>query len=273
MKVDLHIHSFYSDGTLSPREIVDEAIKNQVGYMSLTDHNQSTGCKEMMELAQEAGITCIPGAEVDTLEQGVNYHVLAYGYDLDDIKFKKYLNDVKRKLDEVSEKLIIKMEKDYSEVSLKEFNKYTYDPKLGGWKALHYFVDKGLASDISESFGYYFKYNHTYESVDFPPINEVCTEIHHAGGKAILAHPGKVIKTDDLAMFEKQLRQIIDSNDLDGIECYYPSHSEEITQICLSICNEKDLMITCGNDCHGSFEKTTIGQLDITMDKLKGIDK
>lgn len=268
MRTDLHIHSYYSDGTLTPQEIIQNAKNNDVELIALTDHNQCTGNKEIIEFAKEANIQCITGAEVDTLEDGENFHVLAYGYDLENTEFKNYLETIKRKLDEVSEKLIMKMEKDYPEVSLDDFNQYTYDPKLGGWKALYYFIDRKLANDIGESFGYYFKYDHTYECVDFPPIQEVCQMIHFAKGKAVLAHPGKVIDTKDMEYFKFKLRKIIESNDLDGIECYYPSHTEEVVKVCLELCKEKDLMITCGCDCHGTFEKTTIGQLDIAKEEL-----
>ena len=55
----------------------------------------------------------------------------------------------------------------------------------------------------------------------------------------------------------------------DGVECYYPSHSEKITNICLELCRKKKRMITCGSDCHGEFEKTKIGQLNISSDFLQ----
>ena len=67
--------------------------------------------------------------------------------------------------------------------------------------------------------------------------------------------------------FLATLDEIAQKFKIDGIECYYPSHSEEITAICLELCNKYDLIWTCGSDCHGSFEKTKIGELNIPMNE------
>jgi hypothetical protein len=56
---------------------------------------------------------------------------------------------------------------------------------------------------------------------------------------------------------------------LDGIECYYPTHSDVITDSCLSVCRDRNLLITTGSDCHGDFGYSEIGELKITMDELK----
>lgn len=55
---------------------------------------------------------------------------------------------------------------------------------------------------------------------------------------------------------------------LDGIECWYPAQDPDTTQICVNYCRERDLMMTSGADCHGSFEKTQIGQLEIPISQL-----
>ena len=94
----------------------------------------------------------------------------------------------------------------------------------GGWKALHYFVEKGLTSNLSEGLQIYSQYNHSYTCVSFPSIKKVCDKIHNAGGKAILAHPEKVIKSRDLIEFKDAILDII-TKGVDGIKCYYPSHS------------------------------------------------
>ena len=84
-----------------------------------------------------------------------------------------------------------------------------------------------------------------------------------------MAHPGKVIKYKTLDEFESMLRKTVLENSIDGIECYYPSHTKEITEICLRVCKDYDLMITCGCDCHGTFQKTNIGEMKKTLKDLK----
>ena len=55
----------------------------------------------------------------------------------------------------------------------------------------------------------------------------------------------------------------------DGIECYYPSHSDEVTKACLDICKERNLIITAGSDCHRVFGKARVGEMNIEIGKLK----
>jgi 3',5'-nucleoside bisphosphate phosphatase len=163
--------------------------------------------------------------------------------------------------------LIEKMQADYEEVSLEDYNSFNYNRELGGWKALHYFVYKGLMLNLIDGFCIYKKYEHSYTCVDFPNVKTLCQWIHEAGGIAVLAHPGKVINTDNSKDFKETLLQLI-AFGIDGIECYYPSHTKEVTEISLSICHQYKLIITSGSDCHGTFEKTHIGQLCTNVGKV-----
>jgi len=269
--VDLHIHSYFSDGTMSPVEIIEEALRKGVSVIAITDHENIEGSKALLELAKNKDIQCISGVELEAVENDMNFHILAYGIDLEDEEFNSKILKNSELLEEVNIKLISKMEKENPNISYDEYLKFTYNKNLGGWKALHYFVHKGIADSLFGGYLLYAQYNHSYTCVKFPEISELCQWIHKAGGKAILAHPGKVIKERDSNLFYKKLMKLVDLG-LDGIECYYPSHSQEITNICLSICKERNLIVTSGSDCHGSFEKTVIGQMDTTIEQVN-IDK
>lgn len=266
-KLDLHIHSYYSDGTYTPEEIIDKAIENNVGTISLTDHNTIKGLNEMKKLAKDKGIKFISGVEIDAVEKGINYHILAYGINPDNEDFKEFIEYNEVMLEEFDIDLIKKMEKDYEHISLEEYLSYSYNRKKGGWKTLHYLTDKKMCQDLQSGLLVYSKYNHSSSEAKFPELSIVLRKIKEAGGKAVLAHPGRVIKKDSVEEFKNQIYQLVNEG-IDGIECYYPSHTEEITEACVSICNEKDLLITCGSDCHGEFEKTKIGHMNIGIDKL-----
>lgn len=146
----------------------------------------------------------------------------------------------------------------------------SYVRRLGGWSALHYLVAKGLTTDPLEAFKLYASYKPQYEAAGFPDISVVAKWIHEAGGVAILAHPGKVIRVDALEQFSMRLNQAVACG-LDGIECYYPLHSTEITKACLDLCRTNGLYVTSGCDCHGDFllETRCIGETKIT-EKLLG---
>lgn len=268
MRVDLHMHSYYSDGTMSPREILEMAKEKNISVLALTDHDVLEGSKELLEISGDTGVQCIAGVEINGIEDGRNFHILGYGIDLYDKTFNDFVCKNREMLEEVNIKLIEKVEKDYEEVTLEDYNAYTYDRRLGGWKGLHYLVDKGLTQTPTEGFRFYRNYDHAYTCVDFPTIQEVCEAIHKAGGKAVLAHPGKSIRADGIEQFKEQLAKMMDRG-IDGIECYYPLHSNEVTEICLEMCKDKDLLITCGSDCHGTFLDAEMGTMAIGLNEVR----
>jgi predicted metal-dependent phosphoesterase TrpH len=265
--VDLHIHSFYSDGTMSPQEILQEAIKNKVDVIAITDHNVIEGSRKLLELCKNTSVHCISGVELDAIQNDVNYHILGYGVNLQDKLFVERVVNNSQLLEEVNITLIKKMQIDYNEVILEEYISFDYERELGGWKALHYFVYKGLVHNLIDGFYFYKKYDHSYTCVDFPNVKTLCSWIHEAGGIAVLAHPGKVIKTTDIDGFKKSILQLIECG-IDGIECYYPTHTKEVTSLCLSICDQNRLIITSGSDCHGTFQETYIGQLCTNIEEV-----
>ncbi len=267
-KVDLHVHSYFSDGTMSPAEIAEEAEASQVGVLAVADHNTLEGSMAIREECFERGIRYIPAVEIDALEKGANFHVLAYGFDMLNLEFRAFLSHASFLLDELSVKLVEAMQRDYDSISLKDFMEYTYDRRLGGWKALHYFVEKGLTSSLREGVRLYGRYSISYDVSGYSTISAIAYRIHKAGGYAVLAHPGELIDSENIDDFSAEVKRIVVDCGLDGVECYYPSHSELITKACVEICTEKNLLITAGSDCHGNFGRAKVGQMGISLDKL-----
>ena len=105
-------------------------------------------------------------------------------------------------------------------------------------------------------------------------MQEFCKMVKQAGGVPVLAHPGYLYmrNPDGFVDMLEEMRAC----GVEGIECYYPSHSKDITDICVGFCKNNDMRITAGCDCHGDFDKSegfTIGALDVhlPMLDLKGI--
>ena len=264
---DLHVHSFYSDGSMSPEEIVEAAVLNGVGTLAVADHDVLDGSIHTQALCRNNGIHCIPAVEIDTLDRGENFHILAYGFDVTSSLFHDFLASTRFMLDEASVKLIERMRPDHPNFSFEDYAKFTYDRCLGGWKALHYFMQKGLTSSLKEGIQFYSNYGISHSHSGFSTVAATAYGIKLAGGYSVLAHPGALIDASDIIAFKKELRRLV-SYGLDGIECYYPWHSEAITQACLDVCNEYDLLITAGSDCHGVFGKTRVGEMGIYMNQL-----
>jgi len=262
---DLHIHSFYSDGTMSPEEILNEAVKNGVGLLAVADHDILKGSSQLKALSLFSSVKCISAVEIDTYDHGENVHVLAYDPDFSNTEFIRFVEQTRKKLDQISERLIERMQQEISKVSVEEFHRFVYLTSGGGWKALHYLLSKGLTTELTEGIKYYSQFGCTYEQTGYDSVAEVCRVIHAAGGKAILAHPGQY-------RFEEPLNTVLEqylSDGIDGLECYYPKHSEELTGQCSAFCRQHQLMITAGSDCHGTFTGAPIGSTKTLISALQ----
>jgi len=265
---DLHVHSYYSDGSMSPEEIVEAAVSNSVGVLSIADHNILEGTLPAQELCHDNGIQYIPGVEIDTIDKDSFQHILAYGFDITDSSFADFIKFTRFLLDEMSINLVERMQADNSTLTIKDFFEYKYDRRLGGWKGIHYLLDKGVTSNLKDGMRLYYDYGVTHNKAGFSTIVATAYRIKAAGGYSILSHPGELIDTSDIESFKAEMRRII-SCGVDGIECYYPQNTKEVTQACLEVCNELDLMITAGSDCHGTFIPTRVGEMDIRRDQLR----
>ncbi len=270
--VDLHIHSYYSDGTMSPLEIAQEAERRGMSLIAVCDHNVLEGSRQLIKLCRGRGLSVISGVEIDSLEDGVDHHILGYGVDLYEPEFTEFIKRNRELLDDISVKLIRNMSKDYTQVSLEDYDAFTYDRRLGGWRGMHYLYSKGLADSFAGVRKYYDDYDCPFSVVDFPSVPDIVSRIHKAGGRAVLAHPGETMKHLCTKDFAVELERLV-SFGLDGVECYYTTHSAEVTERCTKLCREKGLLITAGSDCHGSFGKTHIGQVKATCEmlSLKGL--
>lgn len=265
---DLHVHSYYSDGSMSPEEIVEDAVANDVGVLAIADHNVLTGSILARELCRSNKIHYIPAVEIDTLDKGKLWHILAYGFDVDNEAFCEYIKHTRFLMDELSVKLVELMQHDYTDITLEDFFEFTYDRRLGGWRALHYFIEKGVTTTLLEGMPLYSKYNVTYGEAGYSTVAATALRIKQAGGYSVLAHPGEMMDTSDICKFKEELIRLI-SYGINGIECYYPKNSDAVTQACLDVCNDYDLLITAGSDCHGTFIPTRVGEMNIRADKLR----
>lgn len=269
---DLHVHSCFSDGTMTPAELLDAAVERGVGLLAITDHDLLDGALTLRAMPDKKGVALVSGIELDAMDFGINFHILGYGMDMDDPAFRAFCAGNRERLEEVNRRLIVKMEQAGEPVSLDEYDKFSYPPTLGGWMALHYFLSKGLTKELTDGLFLYGKYEHSYTCVGFPSIAEVSRSIHAAGGLAVLAHPGEVIPQDDMSAFRVMVLKAMEQG-LDGLECHYAFHSSEVTKLCLALCGENGWLATCGSDCHGGFGDSDVGELPVTVGSLPGIER
>ena len=257
MLTDLHMHSYYSDGTMSPREIVEDAKKRNVQLIAITDHNVLDSYNELKEAAEEFGIKVIRGVEIDARFEDIVVHILAYNFE-DNENLFNLVHKAKNELLETSIELIKRMENDYENISSEDYEAYDYDKRKGGWKGIHYLFDRGITSELFEGVKYYGKYKCGHEYFDYPTVEEVVKAVHEANGYVVLAHPCNYYKNNTKEEVLEKLEKF-KSIGIDGVECYYPANSEMMTETCVEFCKNNDMIITVGSDSHGEFGAVSKG--------------
>ncbi|MCL1858936.1 MAG: PHP domain-containing protein [Oscillospiraceae bacterium] len=267
MFADLHIHSWYSDGKLSPEEIVEKAKSQNITLISICDHELIDAYPEMYKLCADNNIDLIAGVEIIAVMDSADYHILAYGFDIQDKGLNELLSYNRGILADMGIKLIEKISEDYASVSIEEFSKYERNRKNGGWESIDYLKSKGLVNNVRDYFGFLAKYD-SPPNKDFISAAEVIKIIHDAGGYAVLAHPGEYTG-QNLETCEKIAVKFMEIG-INGFECYYPNHTVEITDFFVKLCREYDFIITTGGDEHGGFnnERYHIGAVKIRIEQL-----
>ena len=257
MLVDLHIHTYYSDGTMSPKEVVEDAKRKNLGIIAITDHDVLDSYEELKVEAEKAGIITIRGVEIDSIFEGHLVHLLAYKFE-DNEKLFKLINQAKEQLLETSIELIRRMENDYEGISLEDYNSYEYERRKGGWKGIHYLHDRKITEGLFDGVKFYGKYDCGHEKFAFPSVEEVCNTVHDANGYVVLAHPCNYYSNKNKEEILEKL-EILKSLGIDGVECYYPANSDLMTNTCLEFCKDNNLIITAGSDGHGDFGAVSKG--------------
>lgn len=262
--IDLHIHSIYSDGTLSPEQIVAEAVQNGVSGIAVCDHNVIAGSIETRPIAEKAGLKFLPGVEIDAMLLGRDAHILCYGADFTDAALLSRIRHARSRLDWMSDELLRRMLPDFPTLDYAEYEALAHDSAQGGWKLLQYLKAKGITEKLNDAMHFYGDYGVGYEAAGFHRAEDVINSIHAAGGCAILAHPGVTFRENPVEALNEARRMGID-----GAECFYPRHNAALTQRLLQLCDAFGLSATAGSDCHGSYERARIGDSCVGAEHLR----
>ncbi len=270
MRADLHIHTIASDGCWTPERVIVEVQDRGIGLFAITDHDSVASVEPAEALARETGLAFLRGVEVSTLLDGHLFHVLAYGFALDNPGLVALLQENGARLAQTSEDAIRRLIAAGYEIDLDDYAAYEYDRTRGGWKALNFLIDRGFCTGVRD---YSDLMAHLpTEWPSFPHPAEAIAAIRGAGGVPILAHPG--ISLCHVGVTEEALRPFLGFG-IAGLECYSHYHDDATTRFCLDWCVRHDLLITGGSDCHGGFVGRELGvpavdTADLRLGELEG---
>ena len=255
MSIDLHTHSWFSDGTKSPTELVQLAANSGVSAIAITDHDTMDGVDEAMAVSSEFGVEVVPGLEVSVIHKKKPLHILGYFMDPADSKLAAALSVLQEARDRRNAKIIAKLQAVGVAATVEELKKISGIGQTGRPHIAKLLVNHGLVRSIPQAFDEYLKKDAKAYVARFAySAEEAISFITEAGGLAVLAHPIQVDKTLNSLV---TLLPVLKSYGLDGIEAYYPTQKKKMRKRIRMFARENDLLLTGGSDYHGDIRPGT----------------
>ena len=254
-KVDLHLHTNWSDGAHPPAEVMAMAAQAGLRVVSVTDHDTVAGIPEARAAAAKLGLIFLPGIEISTRAEGTQ-HLLGYLFDPDHPAMQAICNRFSEMRRTRIAWALAFLAKRGIRLTLQEVRETAGCDQLGRPHVAAAMVKAGYAESIQEAFQ-----NHL-GTVDYyreerpkPPASEGISAIRAAGGVAVLAHPHSLGQEPEvLARTVGALKEM----GISGMECHYGTYGAEETQRYERLAKRLGLVVTGGSDFHGLAVKPHI---------------
>lgn len=267
-RIDLHIHSDASDGTLSPYEILALAGKLNIGAIAITDHDTIEGSKALIEAGIPESVQFLTGIEISaepplSFPCAGSFHILGYGLRTDDPALNRTLEILRKARKDRNPQMIERLNRLGINLSLNEIEDYFREGQIGRPHIAQLMMKKKFVTSVDEAFDKYLgKGKAAYVDKYRADCGQAIEIITGAGGIPVLAHPVLLKPLNDKP--PENLIRILKDMGLRGIEVYYPEHSSGHISFYSDLARRYDLLMTGGTDFHGSMKP------DIQMGSGKG---
>ena len=260
--VDLHLHTYYSDGTLSPEALVERAARRGITTIAITDHDGVNGISEALDAGKKYGVKVIPSIELSTgmvnEDQQIYMHILGYHININNEPLKRAVEEIRKKREERNIKLFRTLNKIGFQLDKEDLLQRPEQDYVGKPNFALAMTKRGYINNPKDAFtpGKYLRHPEIRKiHREKIHVKEAISLINGAGGKAVLAHPYKIafLRCDNEGDYER-LERLLDSLQewgLSGMECYYSTHTPEQAEKLVEIAKRRGLLITSGSDFHG----------------------
>jgi 3',5'-nucleoside bisphosphate phosphatase len=247
--IDLHLHTSASDGLLSPDALVDRLAQAGIHTFSVTDHDTVAGLARAEAAAARHGLRFVPGIEITAVEDGLDVHMLGYGFDPTSSKLLEFLEAQRAERLSRAYRIIDRLKELGMPLDVDQVIGHTPPSSgkaIGRPAVARAMVVKGYVDSVSDAFN---RFLGSGKPAFMPrtgaPAAEVVDIIARAGGVASMAHPG-VTKRDAL------IPGLV-ARGLAAIEVWHSDHDDETTMRYLAQAEALGLHMTGGSDYHGDL--------------------
>ena len=272
MKIDLHTHTTYSDGTDNPSELINKALAAGITIIGLTDHDSISGWQEATN-ALRSGISLVPGAEIScqTLD-GISVHILGLLFDSSNSELMNTLKKTRENRHSRMEKIIARINEAGIEITMNDVLAQLSDgATLGRPHLADALVKKGVVASRDEAFTQMLHNNSKYYVSHYSPTPETAIGlIKAAGGVSVIAHPmashrGRTISLETFG-------SLIDSG-LDGIEVDHRDHSPAEKIELISLASGSNLVMTGASDYHGNGKLNSLAEYTTNPEQWEKLEE
>ena len=261
-KVDLHLHSTFSDGTYSPETIVQLAHTNGLSAIAIADHDEISGFSPAYKVGKELGVDVIPAIEFSGSHCDRSFHILGYFIDPADRQLLDFLLSMRKARLIRAEKIVHKFQSVGISIELTEIEEHSGIGVICRTHIADVLVSKGIVSDLRSAFSKYLGWDcPCYVSKSNISTQYIIDLIRKSGGIPALAHPSHPDVGDLIYALIKE--------GLMGIEVWYPTASKSTIDYYLKITDEYGLVPTGGSDSHGARPRyPNIGEFYVPYEVL-----
>ncbi len=260
--IDLHTHTRFSDGSLTPTEVVELAAREGLSAVAITDHDSIGGLEEALAAGERLGIEVVPGVELNLEHEQVTMDLLGYFFDCcpgDEMQAE--LAELRGYRDERNARILERLAEMGMTLDPKRLAAIAENGSAGRPHIGEAMRQAGYVASVSEAF-------HLYLGRGKPAwvdrrrlsLRKAVALLRASGGLPVIAHPG-IIRTDraGLAAIVREAARA----GVAGLECHYPLHDDETVATCRALCERHSLAPTGGSDFHGAMKPNiTIGRAD-----------
>lgn len=257
-RADLHCHTSCSDGTVSPKEIIQLALDLKLQGLSITDHDTIAAYTEAAPLAKEKNISLLSGVELSAFHKQSSVHILAYCFALNNLNIENFCQRHQKRREERNQQIFSLLTSHGMPMTFKDLPPELLFPgskhSIGRPHIAIAMLKKGYVQTIQQAFHQYLGEGKScYVPSSTFTVEETLEIIHSAKGLAIIAHPHLI---ENMGVLNDLLKM-----DFDGIEGYYARFPLSEQERWVKIGARKGWIITGGSDFHGSLKPNiSLGQ-------------
>ncbi len=241
---DLHTHTRWSDGEWTPEKLVKAARRAKLGGLAVTDHDDVRAQPEAAEAGRRHGVEILTGVEISAWREGVDIHLLGYGFDAEDPALGRLLDAARGARRDRAERMVRRLEELGAAVSMEDVRRIAGEAGIGRPHVARALVEAGHVPTLREAFDRWLGDGKPacVDKLRVTPAEAVGV-IHAAGGVAVCAHPVTIGPPS-------ALDALVDDG-LDGVEVRHGLHGANAEAMYDTYAREHGLVRTGGSDFHG----------------------